>query len=442
MMKDKSLILNILNDKPALLIFAFIFSVTGLNAIFNSLSFSLGLGFPYATFLFDPGDLFADYFKVIFSYPGYYDLNIGGAGKFSELLRSYMDSNPYKGLSGLSYGELTHFHLTPLSTMLSLLILKAMHLMAPVITFVTILFFGFVAAHKFFKSISRTQLDAWLLFLSIIISYPTLIMVTRGNIFAGITFMMLIPFLVFMYQNRNKYLAFFLLAIAVNIRPNAIVFLFALGLCDSKNLQKDIPIFIGMSLIIFLASLFLANAMYPDYSVTNMLLGITIYHDKYVIGNDGLAFGSSLFGPLKVIFGYSKVLEALPIIITIIMVAISAWQLHNKRISKIAFLFILCASYVLGSAVIGDYHLTVFFAPLLCIYLEQKKGHTNSSSSLLTKELLIVFFASLFVLCPKNYIYIKHTSIQIALNPLLLLIASILIIKLGYLNSRYSHLAK
>jgi hypothetical protein len=161
-----------------------------------------------------------------------------------------------------------------------------------------------------------------------------------------------------------------------------------------------------------------------------------------VIGNNGLVFGSSLFGPLKVMFGYSKFLEVLPIFIAGIMVVVSTLQLRNKKISKIAFLFILCASYVLGSAVIADYHLTVFFAPLLCIYLEQKKGLFNSLSPPLTKELLIVFFASVFILCPKNYVYIGIISAQVALNPAVLLMASILIIHLGGLNSRHNQLAK
>jgi hypothetical protein len=423
----------------AFAIFALIFLLTSLNAIFNILATELGYNYPYTTFLFSPEDRFADYFKVIFSYPGAEDIDLSGT---ANILVGYLHNNPYQGQAGLAGGALTHFHMPPLTTLISLLNLKLMYFISPITIFVSIFLIGFILVYKLINDISASTLDTLLLFLATLFCYPTLLMITRGHIFSGISSLALLAFLVFMFQEKRKYLSLILLAIAVNLRPNAIIFLFALGMCDFKNLKKDIPIFILISAIIFLTSLFFARSMYSDYSIDNMLLAISIYHDQYVIGNNGLAFGSSLFGPLKVIFGYSKLLEALPILMAGLMVVISTLQLRNKTISKIAFLFILCASYVLGSAVIADYHLTVFFAPLLCIYLEQKKGLFNSLSPPLTKELLIVFFASVFILCPKNYIFIKFISGQVALNPLVLLIASILIIHLGGLNSRHNQLAK
>jgi hypothetical protein len=426
-------------NNPAPAIFALIFLLTSLNAIFNSLATSLGYGFPYTTFLFLPEDRFADYFKVIFSYPGTENIDLSGT---ANVLIHFLHDNPYQGQADLAGGALTHFHMPPLTTLISLLNLKLMYFINPIAIFVSIFLIGFILVYKLINYISESTLDTWLVFLATFFCYPTLFMITRGHIFSGFSSLALLAFLVFMFEGKRKYLSLILLAIAINLRPNAIIFLFALGMCDFKNLKKDIPMFILISAIIFLISLFLTNIMYPDYSVDNMLLAIGIYHDQYVIGNGGLAFGSSLFGPLKVIFGYSKVIEALPILIAGLMVVISTLQLRNKAISKIAFLFILCSSYVLGSAVIADYHLTVFFAPLLCIYLEQKKALLKTSYPLLNKELLIVFFASVFMLCPKNYIYIKHTSIQVALNPLLLLVASILIIILGCLNSRYNQSAK
>lgn len=441
-MKNISFLINQISRTPAFYIFSIIFLFTALNSIFNTILYSMGYEYPYTTFLYTPADTFADYFKVIFSYPEAANLHIEVTSKFSELLNNYLYDNPYNGIEGLSNGQLSNLHATPLGIWIALLNLKLMLYVNPVTLFLSVLLVGFTLAYKFVASISVTKSDCLFLFLSLLICYPSLFMLTRGHIYSGISSLSLMIFIVLMFQDRKKYLGLILLAIAVNLRPNAVVFLFALGICESRNLRKDIPIFIGFTAFIFLTSLFFANRIYPDYTFSNFLSGVSIYHDLYVIGNSGLAFGSSLFGPLKVIFGYSKMLEALPICIAGLMVVISTLLLHNKEISKIAFLFILCSSYVLGSAVIADYHLTVFFAPLLCIYLEQKKGLIKSSSALLNKELLIVFFTSLFVLCPKNYIYIKHTSIQIALNPLLLLIASILIIKLGYLNSRYSHLAK
>jgi hypothetical protein len=435
-------VINQISRKPAFYIFAIIFLFTALNSIFNTLLYSLGYGYPYTTFLFDPADRLADYFKVIFSFPEAANLQIEVTSGFSELLNNYLHNNPYKGIAAASSGQLSNLHAPPIGTLIGLLNLKLMHYVNPVTLFLSILLVGFSLAYKFVASISVSKSDLLFLFLSLLFCYPSLFMLTRGHIYSGISSLSLLIFIVLMFQDRKKYLGLILLAIAVNLRPNAVVFLFALGICDSRNLRKDIPIFIGFTTFIFLTSLFFANRIYPDYTLSNFLSGVSIYHDIYVIGNAGLAFGSSLFGPLKAIFGYSKVIEVLPIFIAGIMVVISTLQLRNKKISKIAFLFILCASYVLGSAVIADYHLTVFFAPLLCIYLEQKKGLFNSLSPPLTKELLIVFFASVFILCPKNYVYIGIISAQVALNPAVLLMASILIIHLGGLNSRHNQLAK
>lgn len=440
-MNKVSFIANELDRRPAFLIFVIIFSLTALNAIFNSIAFSLGYEFPYATFLFNPNDRFADYFKMVFSYPGAADLQIAGASRFSMLLSDYLYNNPYKGLAGLARGELTNFHLTPLTTIISLLNLKFMHYLNPVMIFVAILLLGLTVVYKFIVNISGSKLDLVFLLLSLLFCYPILFMVTRGNVFSGITFMSLLAFLVFMYQDKKRYLALILLAIAVNIRPNSIVFIFALGLCESKNLKKDIPLFLGMVASFFIASLFFSNLMYADYNIDNILSGLRIYHAQYVIGNGGLAFGSSLFSPLKAVLGYSKLIETVPIVIAGLFVVISALQLRANKISKIAFVFILCTSYVLGSAVIADYHLAVFFAPLLCMYLERGKGYFNSTSPALTKELLIVFFSSVFVLCPKNYLYIGSISGQVALNPIVLLLASIFIVLAGGMKSRGERLA-
>jgi hypothetical protein len=435
-------VINQISRKPAFYIFAIIFLFTALNSIFNTLLYSLGYGYPYTTFLFDPADRLADYFKVIFSFPEAANLQIEVTSGFSELLNNYLHNNPYKGIAAASSGQLSNLHAPPIGTLIGLLNLKLMHYVNPVTLFLSILLVGFSLAYKFVASISVSKSDLLFLFLSLLFCYPSLFMLTRGHIYSGISSLSLLIFIVLMFQDRKKYLGLILLAIAVNLRPNAVVFLFALGICDSRNLRKDIPIFIGFTTFIFLTSLFFANRIYPDYTLSNFLSGVSIYHDIYVIGNAGLAFGSSLFGPLKAIFGYSKVIEVLPIVIAGLMVAIGTLQLRNNTISKIAFLFILCSSYVLGSAVIADYHLTVFFAPLLCIYLEQRKGLFNSLSPPLSKELLIVFFASVFLLCPKNYIFIKFISGQVALNPLVLLIACILIIRLSVLKSSYNQLSK
>ena len=40
------------------------------NLLFNAAASAFGAGYPYTSFLSLPGDRFADFFKLAFSYPG------------------------------------------------------------------------------------------------------------------------------------------------------------------------------------------------------------------------------------------------------------------------------------------------------------------------------------------------------------------------------------
>lgn len=429
-MNKISFISSAISRRPAFAIFFLIFSLTALNAIFNTLAFAVGYEYPYTTFLLFPSDRFADYFKVIFSYPGAADVNLEGS---SALLTHYLHDNPYQGQAGLAGGALTHFHMPPFTTLVSLLNLKLMHFINPKMLFVAIFSIGFILTYKFISDLPGSKLDLFFIFLAILFSYPTLFMVTRGHVFSGISSLALLVFLVFMFQEKRKYFALILLAIAVNLRPNAIIFIFALGLCEPRNLKKDIPIFLGATAAIFLASYFLCNSMYADYTIENFLAALRIYHSMYVVNNGGLEFGSSLFGALKLAFGYNKFFEMAPVVIAALLVLVSTLYFYKNIITKVAFIFLLCAAYVLGSSVIADYHLTIFFAPLLYLYLDRSNA-PNSYTSSLDLESLIIFLSSVFVLCPKSYIYFGSVSWQVILNPLVLLLASTYIIVASGLN--------
>lgn len=414
---------NQLHLRPALLIFCCIFIMTGLNAIFNSIAFSLGYGYPYASFLFDPSDRFADYFKVIFSLPGASDLQIGG----SSLLRGYLDNNPYGDVKALTNGTLTNLHLPPLVTLIALSNLKLMHFISPWYVFCAIFFSGAVLIYALVKKIARSTLDSVLLFASLLLCYPTLFMITRGHIYSGMTALALSIFLLCAYQNNKRFLAILLLAIAVNLKPNAIIFIFALGLPGLKNIKMDVLVFACLAACIGATSYLLANAALPDYTPENWLKAVSIYHDLYVVHNAGLAYGSSLFGPLKILFGYSKFIEIVPLALACLIIIFGTIQFHTKKISKISYIFILCASYVYGSAVFADYHLLIFITPLICLYMESGISPYNTHRPIFFSDPSIIFVSSILLLTPKCYMYKGNASDQVLLNPLILVAACLFI---------------
>jgi hypothetical protein len=418
---------KVVMNQPILGIFVIIFTMVSLNAIFNSISTAMGDSFPRTTFLFNPKDLFADYFKVIFSYPEASSLVISESSILSSLLTEYLRNNPYQGINGLSAQTLTHFHNTPLSTAFALINLYLMKWIAPIWLFLLMLVGLFLSSYLIIKRVAASPYDRLFLMLSIIICYPTLFLITRGHIFSGIAFVALISYLVLIYEDR-KWLALLLLAVAVNIRPNAMIFVIALFVAPSGFKVKDSLLFLAVTSVIFIITFCLSNLLYPDYTISNFLLGLKTYHTMYVIGNGGLGFGSSLFGPIKLVFGASSVSEVSSMIFAGLFIISAIWLKTTNRITRSTFIFIICASYVLGTPVFADYHLGIFFAPLIYLYLESGKGGYIEIKHSSRVEYLVVYFTSIFMLIPKNYFYVKFTSAQVILNPIILLLMTITII--------------
>jgi len=431
----KDNMITVLIQKPALLAFIMIFAMVALNSIFNTLAVAVGLDFPRTTFLFSPNDLFADYYKVLFSYPSASGIQINGASKLSTLLLSYLNNNPYHGVEGLVSGTLTHFHLTPFSTLFSLINLQLMRYISPQSLFFLLILVFFIGVYLLIVKITCSKFERLLWFLSVLICYPTLFIITRGNIFAGITSLALIGYLVFVSQNKNKYFALFMLAIAVNIRPNAIIFILALLLGKSRPKISSVLVFFAMAGCIFFSSLYLSNFLYPDYTLTNFLAGLKIYHASHVFGNGGLAYGSSLFGPLKVVFGATSTTEIFAMLIAILLLVPAVWLRIGNKISNSSFIFIICSCYVLGSSVFADYHLGIFLAPLILHYLDGKEKPTMNLQLSDKAEYALIYLGSVFMLIPKNYIFYRGISAQVVLNPIaLLLVSTAILFYFGYYN--------
>lgn len=407
----------------AKLTFFLIFIGLSINSIFNSLAFAFGFHYPFTTFVFTPGDLFADFFKVIFSFPHEGEIAIQ-QNRFYDLLHIYLNANPYGGIQALHSGSLTHFQLPPLSGLFSIISAQLMVFVDPLIYYGLILLLILTAIFYTFKSFNYSRSNLLIFISAFILSYPFLLAVTRGNvysIFAGIS---VINFLVlsYKYDKERSMLMLFFLALAINIRPNLIIFIFALLRNNNKkiinrNLIIDTGIFLTFAISIFAISLLLIEALYKEYSFSTFLTAVKIYHSMYVIGDGGLAFGSSLFGALKFIFKFHPQFEIASALFSLSLFLFFTFAYFKSKIDKTTYIYTLCGVYILGSSVIGDYHLLVFFAPLALIYLDTK----NKVSSNLSAIQKLVFISSILMLVPKNIFFIKGISLQVIFNPLILL---------------------
>jgi len=202
-------------------------------------------------------------------------------------------------------------------------------------------------AYFLLKASTLSKADAFLFFLSFLLCYPTLFFISRGNIFSCFVAFSIIAYLVLLFKNECFLLALLLLAFAVNIRPNAIIFIFALFVTENRHKLTGLIYFTLLTVAIFFPSLEISNVFYPEYTLGHFLNGLSIYHSMYVVGDLGLASGSSLFGALKYVFGYASYFELIVSIIGVLFLFYATFCVVKNKLSKPIYLFIypLCSIY-------------------------------------------------------------------------------------------------
>ena len=404
-----------------------LFGLVGCNSFFNSLAFVLGYDYAYSAYLFKPSDFLADFLKVAASYPGEIPEDFNNR---TSLERDYFVNNPYGGLSSLDNSELTHFHITPLSTLLYLFIRELMnHTSGLYLYFIISVFWLFPLIYMPIK-IAKNNKKTVFLVLALLISYPIIFALTRGNITAGFTGVSLIIGLYLCALKKYPIFQIILFSIAINIRPNAIIFLLAPFIFyNFKDALKLAFLTVTSTISLFFISLYFSNLIYDDYTLANFLKGLNIYYEMYVVNSAGLTSGSSAFFMINVLFrsiGFlSPSIDLINLIIFMVGLCIFILSFINflqKKLTPYEALFISSCLYVLMSTVLGDYHLIIFaIFPILFISNNYNVGEEDESY-------IIPMVTSALILAPKNFIFIKGMSLQIVLNPLILIIATILIL--------------
>ena len=399
--------------------FLLVFLLLSINAIYNSLASGFGYQYPLNTFLFDPNDLFADYFKTTFSFINNKN-EIHDFINLPELLRNYFLTNPYKSsIQALHNGELTNLHGTPISQLFALINVYFIKYVNPVyiFTFLNILFI--YLAYLTLKKLVHSSYDRALMMLIFISSYPFLFYFTRGHLYS-IALVILIANYLINIKNSKFISALFFLALAVNIRFNSAIFLAYIFFIESTITLKikNILIFTSLTIILFTGSLYVDELFYPLYSFSNFIEAVKNYHQLYVVGDAGFSFGSSPFGVLKYFYGFNKTIEIFPLLASILLIAFILMPKFISRFPESSFIFLICAAFALSTPVFADYYLSIFFIPLLFLY-NSKKNNAKYNNNIN----FCIFISCILLISPKNYYFFNMPSIQIFLNPMILSIS-------------------
>jgi len=395
--------------------------LTGLNSFFFIMKEALGYG--PGTFFFTSQDRFADLVKTALSYRDVL-LKVptlrNSIENLSQQYQFYFYNNPYGGIKEIE--GLTHFHMTPISTLLNILCgLAIAHGKSPdMIMFM--LFSGCILlAFASTQLIVKNYKKSLFLVALIVLSYPLLMTVTRGNYSAFFCGIGVIAFLNSLFINKKiDYFSILLFAIAINFRPNAVILMLALPLMMGlrKSFLPAMKITIA-ALAIFIFTYLYVNSIYPDYTLSSFSKGLSSYYKIYVIGSNGDAFSSSLYSALKM---FSKNLDVITWIFKLFSVffLLAAGRLiFQKNTNPEYYPFILSSLYILLTQVVGDYHLFVFIVPVFIIYNNFEYWQNDQ------KGLMVITISTLLLLAPKNYFFIDGVSLQVAINPAIMLGASV-----------------
>lgn len=387
------------------------------NGFFNSLAVGFGFSFPYTSFLPLHNDLFADLIKTALSFPG---KEIISTNKWAPIYLDYLNNNPYGGVDALKVGELSNLHGMPLPTLIALIVRNLLAKYQPnhvvALFIIPVLFFYGLLVFKFANK------NRLLIIFALFSSYPIVFAISRAHLAALILAFMLIVYIIKVQNEKFIFLSALVLALAVNFRPNAIIFLiipfFSFG---NKYFYKFLLKFSFLSIIIFSAAIICCNVLYPDYTIANFFKAVGVYRSIYLHQDAGLSFGSSLFGGLRLISIVFKInvdvvlIEAATSVLFLVSACYIYLLMKSKKISHFDLTFSVLCMYSLFTGTFADYHLIVFFAVFLLI-----PKFTNFDfmySQVRNVQILSVAL----VLSAKNYIFINDlTSIQVIVNPLII----------------------
>lgn len=344
--------------------------------------------YPYNTFLFIPSEQFGDFFPPATTLESLYhpDRNSIGWGSVTLMAHCYLRSH----ISSPPYGE-------------GSLVFYSVY----VLVFLGSLFF-FV--QRTIKPFTQDCLWAKTLILSLC-SYPVLYQLDRGNdesiIFIALGLSM------FLYQKGKTRISAVWLGLAIAMKPYSVVYL-PIFLSDRKF--KEIFISLGVTILTTIAALFILP-LQPHIILNKLIESQTAYLQAYVVGNEGLYGGSSLYGLIKVVAFMNKwfVVGMYPADLPAFIQKCMSWYFFAVIIIFSVIAFIIClfkmdfwkkvalvvCSMNLLPYVCGDYRLIHLIIPML-LFIQVKQ--TNKSNW---------FFSMIFalLLIPTSYLHFDFDQV-------------------------------
>ena len=358
-------------------------------------------GFPYNSFLFDPNDVFMDFFNPRFL--------------TNDIASPYDKSSP----------SLNHFPFLYILT-------PIIHFYNPLISF--LIFVGssiIISLHIFYSNLKVESITITFTYVLIysFLSYPYLFSIDRGNY--EIFIFIIIYFFITNFLKKKYLNSYFFLGFSILLKPTPAVFFIIL--LHYKKYKEAAFILISVVIITGLSYASLQGGL--SINLRQHLTNLGLYNDLYAIGDAGLMYGNSLWGMgkslVKSFYGdhinsvdlnlYLKIYTLLTFI-SFFFLSIYIILIENK-VWKIVFLLI--AAMNIFPHVSGDYKLMYIFIPLFLFINDEERRGTD------------LVYATLFslLLIPKDYFHFDFNplvSSSVILNPLITITMIFIIFREGF----------
>jgi len=417
------------SERASIVAQATVWIVLGLvlaNLLFNLGASTAGAGYPYTSFLSLPGDRFADFFKLAFSYPGAPIHPAAGFWHLDDLLAHHAaEVKLYEGTN------VNHFHEPPVPTLFAVTARWLMTLADPVLLFLGILVAAFAALFSTVLRVAPAGRAGAAFATATILSYPALLAIDRGHFFSLFCASLMIAATFQTLRGKVDGWTILMFAIALNLRPNMGIVPFVLFL-GRQGLSFRNTVWLGLTtVLLFAATMAVDHLLYPAYSYSSFVRGLAQYGMAYAGGDNGYANGSSIYGMIRAPLGYAWWMPFVPFILAAVLLAPAVLESRARHLRQSECLFLTFCAYVFGSHVFADYHLIGFLIPLILVARED--GPIDLSG-------WTIIVASALMLAPKNFVFEWHGntawSWQVIANPMVLLTASALVLWVALQRNR------
>lgn len=418
---------------------------TALIAYLHTIAYALGATNPkQISPFFLPQDLFADFFKLLHSFPFASPLPLEPwlPVTWRKIIEGYLQANPYSSDASKAPFSLTNYHLPPVQIVFAALFGWLCKALGGGTTF-TITVLGLFTCLASLVRLSGFKKHILLITTACFMLYPSLYALTRGHVLAYITALCLGgSFLLALQPKPRPWLPALLLAVAINIRPNNIFYLplLASQLSRAGKTSRLVATIAGATTLLLISCSAAAQRIYPAYSGSVFLQAYSFYSKAYEFGDAGKDYNSAplqaavmslkyLLSRLDLSYSIqTSSLVRVGLLVLGATLCLFSWRLFSKRWIGLPKSILLCTlGMIIAVPVFADYHLLAFLTPLLCSkFMEaQLEGGACDAGSILTKPMSnLDYWLFIALILPKTFPLpiAPHITAQTFLNPLLVFV--------------------